>query len=150
MAARASSGLPLRDVARTAGSGVEASRKAIVIADPDAGDRWLLAQPLAAHYDVYEAADGVHAFALARMIVPAVVVCSAELPAIDGLTLATLVRGEPQLGHVAIVYLGDRADPATIADAMRAGARRFIAKPFVPDSVAAAIARMLEVPPVQP
>ncbi|MCA1592086.1 MAG: response regulator [Acidobacteria bacterium] len=54
-------------------------------------------------YRVVEAGDGEEAIALARSVLPALIMMDINLPKVDGITAAILIRRIPELSQVPII-----------------------------------------------
>jgi CheY-like chemotaxis protein len=98
--------------------------------------RRLLRLSLAPPHTVIEAADGGEALALLRQHQPNVAILDVAMPVLDGLALCRLIRDDPDLCDIGIIVASGSADGA---DALRAGADRFIGKPYRPRDVLAAL-----------
>jgi CheY-like chemotaxis protein len=127
-------------------SGVYTSRirrKRILVVDADPVARALTAETLAFRYEVIETGDGLSALRVARRLLPALVICETALPAFDGFELARLFRRKGPLSGVPIIFMSARSTPEDLTAAMRAGASRFVVKPFVPDALLHAVGRIV-------
>src|SRR5207248_11107966 len=112
-------------------------RPSVLLVDPDPGFRAELADALAAHFDVHQAADGAVALRLAQTLLPAIVITELDLPGIDGFMLARSIKSSAgRLRQTAVVFVSSRTAPREVAYAIAAGARRFLLKPCVPKTVA--------------
>lgn len=129
------------------GSGVvpKSHRKSILLVDPDCGPRLLLTHWLSVRYDVFEAEDGLQALSLVGLMPPpALIVCEVALPNIDGFAVARLLRSDAKVRTVPLVYLTSRMSPEDVARGITAGARRYLFKPFVPDTLCELFTRMID------
>ena len=91
---------------------------------------------------VGEAADGQQALDLHRQTDPDLVALDANMPGMDGIeTLRRLLEEKPDAVVVMISALGQKDK---VLDAIQAGARDFIVKPFDQDRVQTTISRLLE------
>ena len=96
-------------------------RKTVLLVDPDASMRARLACALEAHYDVIEAKDGMEAVEMAATIQPpAMIVTENVMPRVDGFTLAKVLRQNPVMKKVPIMFVSVAEQPA----GRDAGARR--------------------------
>jgi len=86
---------------------------------------------------VGEASDGESALALARRLLPDVVVMDVEMPRMDGITAAERLRCE--CPSTSVVLLSFHDDAETQARAKAAGAAALVAKYGVIDGLMAAI-----------
>jgi len=123
----------------------KSGRKSVLLVDPDAHSRQLLAQRLSARYDIFEAAHGIEAVTLAKLMPePALFVCEAALPNVDGFRLAKILKLNDRLRSVPLVFLTSRTTSRDVAQGIAAGARRYIFKPFVPDTVCDLFTRLID------
>jgi two-component system chemotaxis response regulator CheY len=92
-------------------------------------------------YEVVEATNGAEAIEQYELQRPDVVLLDITMPGMDGLTaLRELIRIDPG-ARVAMVTALDQQ--GITAEALLAGARAFVVKPFKPDKVLAAVDSLL-------
>jgi DNA-binding response OmpR family regulator len=105
--------------------------KVVVVAEDDPDTRHLLVESLGREYRVFEAEDG-HAVLqlLAGIERPDVVILDINMPRLDGLGVATMIKENPNLKDVPIIFLTCMDSPADIIRGIQAGARNYITKPF--------------------
>jgi len=109
----------------------------ILIADDASRIRLLLRTVLeAAGYVVLEAADGVATLAAIVEHRPAIVILDVVMPGLSGLEVCRAVRADPSLADTRLILVSGNA---TEADALGSGADRFLAKPFLPSRILAAV-----------
>jgi CheY-like chemotaxis protein len=121
------------------------ARKRILVVDADPSSRSVLSETLSARWDVYEAWDGLEALKVARLMpTPSLVITEVSLPTIDGFKLAKLLKLHPELREVAIMFVSERASQADLVAGIKAGARRYLAKPFVRETLFDVVARILD------
>src|SRR5262245_45881353 len=101
----------------------------ILIVDDDAEWRNVLRLALeGAELHVIEVPHGDLVLAAVEQHEPDVVVLDHEMPGVDGLSLITLLRGRwPRLP---LVLTSAFCDPVIVEQALRAGATRYLDKPF--------------------
>jgi DNA-binding response OmpR family regulator len=110
----------------------------VVVAEDDPETRRLLVQSLGRQYRIFEAADGYAVLELlARIDRPAVVILDINMPHLDGLGVATMIKENPNLKDVPIIFLTCLDSPTDVIRGIQAGARNYITKPF-------AIAKLME------
>ena len=95
-------------------------------------------------YDVDAAPDGAAALAAAAQRRPDAVVCDVMMPGMDGLEVVRRLRADPELSDVAIVVVSAKAQRSDMRDGVAAGADEYVTKPFDPQEVLDAVARLLE------
>ncbi|OGV66936.1 MAG: hypothetical protein A3K19_03635 [Lentisphaerae bacterium RIFOXYB12_FULL_65_16] len=94
-----------------------------------------------AGYDCRTFERGTDALAALQAWVPDLVLSDLEMPHLHGLRLLQEVRAIAP--GIPVVIMSGRSGEETVRDAMARGAAAFIAKPFSPDSLLAAIRRVL-------
>lgn len=82
--------------------------------------------------DVMVATDARQALDQLRAFGPDLVLVDLHMPGIDGIKLTTLIREDPQLALLPIVFLTGEQDEAKRFDAMRAGGDDYLTKPVRP------------------
>lgn len=96
------------------------------------------------HFRVVHAADGRAAVAqIYTMEPPALVLLDLMLPYFDGIQIVGMLRGNPAWRTVPVMLLTARAQAATVARALDAGADDYITKPFQPVELMARIRRVM-------
>lgn len=96
------------------------------------------------HFQVVHAADGRAAVAqIYSMDPPALVLLDLMLPYFDGIQIVGMLRSNPAWRTVPVMLLTARAQAATVARALDAGADDYITKPFQPVELMARIRRVM-------
>ena len=93
---------------------------------------------------VVEAEDGDRALALAAELEPDVVIVDMMMPGRSGLEVLERLRRDERLASVPVIMLTARAQAADQEAGMNAGADLFVAKPFSPAELVAAVQELLE------
>lgn len=83
-------------------------------------------------HQVFVANDGREALEFLGNLNLDVLVLDWMMPYVDGLEVLRRVRANPDLGHLKIIMLSTLAQDADIEEGTRAGADRYITKPFNP------------------
>ncbi len=94
-------------------------------------------------YVVDVATDGRECLAMARANPPDLVTLDLVMPTLDGLQTAAKLRTDARTRHVPIVLLSGGATPRDRVKADEIGIEVFLAKPFLPADLVAAIRRLL-------
>lgn len=89
-----------------------------------------------AGYRVVEASDATEGIALARELMPAIVVMDLSMPDIDGWEATRLLKSDPATRRIGIVALSAFHEPESRRRAREAGADFFLAKPCLPRELA--------------
>ena len=94
--------------------------------------------------DVAYTRDGREALAwLASNPAPAAVLTDRAMPHVDGITLAKTLRADPRWKHIPVVMLTAMGDTKGTVDAINAGVRQYLHKPFKSADLIAKIAKTL-------
>ena len=88
-------------------------------------------------------ASGEEAVRVARTHAPDLVLLDLMLPAMDGLQVCKLLRGDPRTQHAAIIMLTAKGEESDIVTGLEVGADDYITKPFSPKVVIARIRNAL-------
>ncbi len=100
-----------------------------MLVGPDAGLRSRLRVLLEAHYDVLEAADGMEAVELSSKIqTPAMIVSDTAMPRVDGFTLAKILRNNPVMKKVPIMFVSAQHSPQHVTQALVIGVSQYLPK----------------------
>lgn len=105
------------------------AKKTILLVDDDASMRQRLRVALEPFYEVIEAKDGMEAAELAATIQPpAMIVCDVVMPRVDGFTLAKILRSNPIMKRVPIMFVSSRNSPQDVTHALMLGACQYVQK----------------------
>ena len=92
-------------------------------------------------FDVVEAENGDQAITVYQQVRPDVVVMDITMPQKDGLqALAEIRGGDP---HARVIMLTALGQESMVVQAVQAGARDFLVKPFDPDRLMTALEKVL-------
>ena len=100
-------------------------------------------------YNVIVARNGQEAIVQARAHRPNVILLDLRMPVMTGTDAMRVLRTDPSFQRVPIIALTAHALDDERLDALAAGFDELIAKPCLPDELAAAIERILAAPPSQ-
>ena len=108
--------------------------KKILIVDDHADIRRLIRLTLEfERYDIFEAADGKSALALAASSRPDVVLLDVMMPGdIDGLEVCRRIKADAALGGAKVIMLSARGQASDREAGLQAGADAYLVKPFSP------------------
>jgi CheY-like chemotaxis protein len=123
--------------------------KRILIVDDERHVRTLLETALEVFED-YDVEVGSHESAEAAeraigVAAPDLVVLDLSMPDASGLDLCRRIRSAPETRGTRVVMLAEKAEEADRERCLAAGADEFVVKPFDPDLVIGAVARILEI-----
>lgn len=95
-----------------------------------------------AGYEVLQAADGLEGLAILRDLVPDAVITDINMPVLDGFGFIEKARANERFRDMPILVLTTESTPAMKDRARRAGATGWITKPFDPEKLTSALARV--------
>jgi CheY-like chemotaxis protein len=129
--------------ARTTGEGDR--RPAILVVEDEAATRRVFATFLRRRgFDVLEAEHGQSALLMARRTEPDVIVLDIQMPVLDGVTTAELLKLDASTAHIPLIAVTGHPFPGGEEEARRYGFAAYLPKPLAPDELAEAIATLLE------
>ena len=108
----------------------------ILIAEDEPDIRDLVAFTLRfAGYEVVTSTNGEEAVQLAIKELPDMILLDVRMPRLTGYDACKLIKAEPNLKDVPIVFLSAKGQETEIRDGMNAGAEEYLLKPFAPDQL---------------
>jgi CheY-like chemotaxis protein len=113
-----------------AGTGQQPAARVLVVEDNPTNARLTSHMLLAGGYQVLLAADGHEGVEMARRLVPDLVLTDLQMPGLDGLGLARLLKQTPETAGIPIVALTAHAMTDHRDRALEAGCVAFISKPI--------------------
>ncbi len=116
----------------------------ILIAEDAEDIRELLGFKLrAAGYEVFEACDGESAVALAKSILPDLVVLDWMMPRMNGLDACLALRSDPNFHSLPIMFLTAKGQEIDVERGFSAGVDDYVVKPFSPRELVRRIEALL-------
>lgn len=85
--------------------------------------------------EVKEASNGAEALALLADSPVELIMCDINMPVMDGLEFLRRLKGVPNAKNVPVVMLTTEGGETHVVEALSAGARGYIRKPFTTDQV---------------
>lgn len=120
------------------------ARKVVMLVDPDAAMRARMRAALEPYYDVTEAKDGMEAVEMAgTMLPPAMIVSENVMPRVDGFTLAKILRQNPTMKKVPIMFVSSRNSPQDVTQALVLGACQYVLKTVSVTDIVAKIRKIV-------
>jgi CheY-like chemotaxis protein/quercetin dioxygenase-like cupin family protein len=105
--------------------------KVVVVVEDDLPIQDILVRALGVRYTVHRADDGVQGLALLEALPPVdLVVTDLMMPRMNGLELLKRLRADPARNRVPVIILTARTASGDVAEAINAGARSYLTKPF--------------------
>lgn len=113
----------------------------VLLVDDAAFMRMRCAKLLSAEgFEVAEAANGCEAIAKYETFRPDLVLMDITMPEMDGITAAREIRQRD--GNAVIIMVSALGQQSMVLEAIRAGAKDFVVKPYEPDRILEAIKRV--------
>jgi CheY-like chemotaxis protein len=102
----------------------------------------------AAGYQALMANDGVSGLAAAESFRPDVILLDIMMPGLDGFQVSRLLKNNPALAHIPIIFLSAKVQEVARREALAAGGKYFLSKPYEGKDLIEAIASALNLTPV--
>ncbi|MBX9810580.1 MAG: response regulator [Burkholderiales bacterium] len=117
-------------------------KKKVLVVDDNAGIRGLLRLALQSDdIELHEAEHGAGALKTIQGLRPDVVILDVMMPgALDGYRACKRIKDDPELRDTYVILLSARGQQADIEEGKRAGADRYVLKPFSPVELAEMVA----------
>ncbi len=118
-------------------------RRILIVDDSRVTRELMKVYLIARDVELLEAADGFEAIDLARTRRPDLVLADVRMPRLDGFGLCSVMRNDPALARIPILFLTSARDTATEARLRAAGACEVLRKPIQPEPLLHAVRRHL-------
>ncbi|MDH4121649.1 MAG: response regulator transcription factor [Deltaproteobacteria bacterium] len=119
------------------------TRKKLLIADDELENRNALRDIFKDEFDVEIVTNGKEAVDKAPLFQPDLILLDIMMPVMDGNTACHMIRKNPKLANIPIVFLTSRQDPEAEIFGLELGASDFIHKPFNKSVLKARVKRHL-------
>ena len=118
--------------------------KTIMIIDDSISLRQVVSIALtSAGYEVLEACDGQDALAKLTGQRVHLMVCDVNMPNMDGISFLKAIRAHPNYKYTPVIMLTTEAGEEKKREGQAAGARAWMVKPFKPDQLLGAVAKLV-------
>ena len=119
-------------------------KKVVLVVDDDAAMRTRMRAALEPYYEVIEAKDGMDAVELvAKIQPPAMIVCDVVMPRVDGFTFAKIMKANPLMKKVPIMFVSSRNSPQDVTQALVLGACQYMLKTTPVSEIVAKIRKIV-------
>ena len=119
--------------------------KTIMIVDDSSTMRQVVSITLkGAGYDVLEGCDGRDALAKLNGQKIHLVISDVNMPNMDGLTFVKELKAKPEYRFTPVIMLTTEAGEDKKAMGQAAGAKAWVVKPFKPDQILGAVAKLVQ------
>jgi len=115
----------------------------LLMVDDDPASLRVLSRILAHYPDQRLATSGEQALALARARAPDLMLIDMDMPGMSGTQLCALVKNDPSLAHVPVLFVTSDDTETTQLEALALGAADFVTKPIRQDQLRARVATVL-------
>lgn len=122
---------------------VDDPRPTVLVVDDNPDLRRFVSDLLERDYRVLQAVDGDAGLALAREVLPDLLVSDVMMPGIDGFELSRRLAADPETEIIPVLLLTARATSADEARGLRGGAVDYLVKPFDVDVLRARVEGIL-------
>ena len=120
------------------------SQRILVIDDdPDTSEvvrSWFKDQP----YEILAAENGETGLAMARELLPDLILLDLKMPGMDGISVARELKNDPQTRATPVLVLTTESGEDKKTQGKGAGATGWLVKPFDPDQLLAVVNRVLD------
>jgi CheY-like chemotaxis protein len=116
----------------------------ILIAEDERDIRDLVAFTLRfAGHEVFAAANGEEAVDMAPKVNPDIILMDVRMPRMTGYEACKLMKQNPELKDIPVVFLSAKGQEAEIQQGLDAGAEDYLLKPFAPDQLTSRVKAIL-------
>ena len=103
----------------------------VLIVEDNAANRLLMVDILKVHgYEVLEAKDGQEGIRLARELRPDLILLDMQMPVLDGIEAARILKSDPETRHIKILAFTSFAMKGDRERILAAGVDEYMAKPI--------------------
>ncbi|MGA4644404.1 response regulator [Limisphaera sp. 4302-co] len=96
---------------------------------------------------VLEAGNGEEGLAVAAREKPDLIILDVTMPVMDGVTMLTKLKENPELKHIPVVMLTAESGRDNVIHIARLGARDYLVKPFKEDQLIGKVTRIVSLQP---
>jgi two-component system chemotaxis response regulator CheY len=122
----------------------KAVAKTIMVVDDSLAVRQLVSVVLkSAGYDVVDASDGREALSKLGMQKVHLIISDVNMPNMDGISFVKAVKELPNYKFIPIIMLTTESQETKKQQGQAAGAKAWMVKPFKPDQMLAAVAKLM-------
>jgi CheY-like chemotaxis protein len=108
--------------------------RTVLYVDDEADIRTIvqIALSVSRELEVHVGESGLEALTLSRQLQPDVLMLDVMMPDLDGVATLKMLRLDPQIAHIPVIFVTAKATPREVAQLRALGALGVIAKPFDP------------------
>jgi YesN/AraC family two-component response regulator len=116
----------------------------VLLIEDNADMRYYIRNELQSRYHIEEAPNGKKGLAMARQLMPDLIVTDIMMPEMNGIEMCRTLKESPETSHIPIIILTAQDDMAHRMEGMESGADRYITKPFNIQYLQVNIEKLLE------
>jgi CheY-like chemotaxis protein len=121
------------------------TKKRVLVVEDDASVRQMLVRALGTRFTMSEAGDGTEAILMLKGDdLPDLIITDVMMPKMNGYALSRLLRTDPKLKSIPIIFLTARTSAKDVVEGINAGARHYISKPFSLKDVLDKVTKLLK------
>jgi DNA-binding response OmpR family regulator len=123
-----------------------AGARCILVVEDDETVREMISRALQSTYRVFTARDGMHAAEVLPTMpaLPSLVICDVMMPRVDGFTFARMIKNDPALKGVPLLFLTAKTGKQDVLHGMELGARHYMSKPFKVNELLEMVGRLVK------
>jgi signal transduction histidine kinase len=115
------------------------SKPAVLIVDDQLTNIEVLGAALARDYEISFATSGAEGMELAMRYPPDLILLDVMMPGMDGFEACRLIRANPQLRDIPVIFISALEDVADKVNAFQSGGSDYVTKPFQTEEVLARV-----------
>ncbi len=120
------------------------NKRTILVAEDEFDIRELIKFSLEfSGYTVVTAPNGKEAVALAKSIVPDLIMLDVRMPLMTGFEACKQIKADENTRHIPVIFLSAKGQDAEIEQGSAMGAEAYILKPFAPDELSEQVTSLL-------
>jgi signal transduction histidine kinase/DNA-binding response OmpR family regulator/ligand-binding sensor domain-containing protein len=125
--------MPESETVETKNDADTAERQRLLVVEDSAEMLKFIRDIFAERFDVTTATDGVEGLHMAIETGPDVIITDAMMPGMDGYSLISAIKADPNTSHVPVIMLTAKTSDEDRINSYRVGADMYISKPFNPN-----------------
>jgi class 3 adenylate cyclase/CheY-like chemotaxis protein len=118
----------------------------ILVVDDNEVNRDILVTRLEIHgYELLQAGDGEEALAVAKQLLPDLILLDVMMPKIDGIEVTRRIKSDASMPFMPIILVTAKADSKDVVEGLEAGADEYLTKPIDQLSLVARVKSVLRI-----
>jgi phosphoserine phosphatase RsbU/P len=125
------------------GTEAPSTTRILIVDDHEDNVEVIRARLEAGGYQIESAADGIEALERVRQSPPDLILLDVMMPELDGLEVCRMLKGDPRLRDIPVIFLSALSDESDIVSGLKLGAVDYIPKPIRAEEVSTRVANLL-------